>query len=181
MADAPEVSVGGIVTGLRLIKTKKGDRMASFVLEDLDGGAEALVFPETYKRVSGRLAEDQVVLVKGKAEALDDGRARLLVSELLPLDQAKLAEARYVTIRVPMSVWDRSKGERLRDILGSHRGECPVTLELIRPGSYSVAVAPNAYFKIRPDAGLKDAVEELLGPGALILARTSADSARQER
>jgi DNA polymerase-3 subunit alpha len=181
MGDTPEVSVGGIITALRLIRTKKGDRMASFVLEDLEGGAEALVFPETYKKVSGRLADDQVVLVKGKAEALDDGRARLLVSELLPLDQAKLADARYVTIRVPMSAWDRSKGERLRDILGSHRGECPVTLELFRPGSYSVAVAPNAYFKIRPDAGLKDAVEELLGPGALVLARTSADLASQER
>ena len=53
--------------------------MATFVLEDLEGGVEALVFPETYKKVAGRLADDQVVLVKGKAEALDEGKARLLV------------------------------------------------------------------------------------------------------
>jgi DNA polymerase-3 subunit alpha len=181
MTEAAEVTVGGIITALRLIKTKKGDRMASFILEDLEGGVESLVFPETYKKVAGRLADDQVVLVKGRGEALDDGKARLLVSEVLPLEQAKLAEARFVTIRVPIASWDRSKGERLRDILGSHRGDCPVTLELVRPGAYAVAVAPNTFFKVRPDSVLKQEVEALLGPGAMLLAKTGAVLAGEER
>jgi DNA polymerase III subunit alpha len=161
------------VTALRLIKTKKGDRMASFFLEDLEGSVETLVFPEAYKKVAGRLADDQVVLVKARAEVQDDGRAKLLASEVLPLDQAKLADARYVTIRVPVVAWDRGKGERLRDILGAHRGDCPVTLELVRPGSWAVALAPSAYYRVRPDAALRDEIEALLGPGALVLARTN--------
>jgi DNA polymerase-3 subunit alpha len=172
-----EVTVGGIIAALRLIKTKKGDRMASFVLEDLEGGAECLVFPETYKKVAGRLAEDQVVLVKGKSEIVEETKCRLLVTEVLPLEQAKLAEARYVTIRVPVAQWDRAKGERLRDILGAHRGECPVTLEMFRPGAFAVAVAPSAYYKVRPDAALRAEVEGLLGPGALVLARTNGAAA----
>jgi DNA polymerase-3 subunit alpha len=175
VADGREVSVGGIITGLRPIKTRKGERMASFVLEDLEGGVEALVFPETFKKVGERLADDEVVLVKGKAEVLDEGKARLLVSDVLPLDQARLAEARFVTIRVPVPSWDRAKGERLRDILGSHRGECPVTLELVEPGSFAVAVAPSTYFKVRPDAAFRDEVEALLGPGSLVLARRNGD------
>jgi DNA polymerase-3 subunit alpha len=170
-ADAAEVTVGGVITGLRLIKTRKGDRMASFVLEDASGSVEALVFPETYKKTAARLAEDQVVLVKGKPEVLDEGKARLLVSEVLPLEQAKLAEARYVTIRVAVSEWDRGKAERLRDILGSHRGDCPVTLELVRPGAYGVALAPGTQYRVKPDAVLRDEVEALLGAGALVLAR----------
>ena len=136
---------------------------------------EALVFPETYKKVGERLADDLVVLVKGKAEVLDEGKARILVSEALPLEQFKLAEARFVTIRVPVPAWDRAKGERLRDILGSHRGECPVTLELVQPGSFAVAVAPSTYFKVRPDAAFRDEVEALLGPGSLVLARRNGD------
>jgi DNA polymerase-3 subunit alpha len=175
ITDGREVSVGGIITGLRPIKTRKGERMASFVLEDLEGGVEALVFPETYKKVGERLADDLVVLVKGKSEILDEGKARVLVSEVLPLDQAKLAEARFVTIRVPVPSWDRAKGERLRDILGSHRGECPVTLELVEPGSFAVAVAPSTYFRVRPDAAFRDEVEALLGPGSLLLARTNGN------
>ncbi|HET7291576.1 MAG TPA: DNA polymerase III subunit alpha [Vicinamibacteria bacterium] len=172
-ASLPEVAVGGLVAALRLIKTKKGDRMASFLLEDLEGGVEALVFPETYKKVAGRLADDQVVLVKAKAEVLEEGKTRLLVSDVMPLEQAQMAEARYVTIRVPLEIWDKGKGERLRDILQSHRGDCPVTLELLRSGEYAVAVAPNAYYRVRPDAGLRDEVESLLGQGALVLARTN--------
>jgi DNA polymerase-3 subunit alpha len=169
-----EVTIGGIVTALRLIKTKKGDRMASFVLEDLEGSVETLVFPEAYKKAGARLADDSVVLVKARAEIQDDGKARLLASDVLPLEQAKLAEARHVTIRVPLGTWDRGKGERLRDILGSHKGDCPVTLEIVRAGSWSAALAPSAYYRVRPDAVLRDEVEALLGPGALVLARTQA-------
>jgi DNA polymerase-3 subunit alpha len=168
-----EISVGGVITGLRLIRTKKGDRMATFVLEDTEGSVECLVFPETYKQTAGRLADDQVVLVKGRAEMPDEGRARILASDVMPLEQAKLAEARSVTIRVPAAGWDRSKGERLRDILGAHRGDCPVTLEIVRPGAYAVALAPSAMFRVRPDAMLRDEIETLLGPGALVLSRES--------
>jgi len=172
-----EATVGGIVTALRLLKTKKGDRMATFMLEDLEGGVEVLVFPEAYKKAAARLADDVIVLVKGRAEALDEGRFRLLASDVLPLEVAKLSEARYVTIRVPMGSWDKTKGERLRDILGSHRGDCPVTLEMVRPGAFAVAVAPSAYFRVRPDEVLRTEVEGLLGPGSLILARTSGATA----
>jgi DNA polymerase-3 subunit alpha len=168
-----EVAVGGIVTALRLIKTKKGDRMASFFLEDLEGSVETLVFPEAYKKAAGRLADDEVVLVKARAEIQDDGRAKLLASEVLPLEQAKLADARYVTIRVPVAAWDRGKGERLRDILAAHRGDCPVTLELVRPGSWAAALVPSARYRVRPDPAMREEVEALLGPGALVLARTN--------
>lgn len=164
-----EVAVGGIVTALRLIKTRKGDRMASFTLEDLQGGVEALVFPEAYKKVASRLAEDQIVLVKGRAEQLEEGKARLLVSEVLPLEQARLSEARAVTIRVSMRAWDRGTGERLREILAAHRGECPVTLELFQPDGWCVSVAPSFQFHVRPDETLRREVESLLGQGALVL------------
>jgi hypothetical protein len=109
--------------------------------------------------------------VKGRAEVQDDGKARLLASDVMPLEQAKLAEARHVTIRVAVAAWDREKGERLRDILGAHRGDCPVTLELVRPGSWALALAPSAYYSVRPDAEMRDEIEALLGPGALVLAR----------
>jgi DNA polymerase-3 subunit alpha len=165
-----EVAVGGIVTALRLIKTRKGDRMASFILEDLQGGVEALVFPEAYKKVASRLAEDQIVLAKGRAETLDEGKARLLVSDVQPLEQARLAEARAVTIRVPLGAWDRAMGERLREVLCSHRGECPVTLELFQPDGWCVAVAPSFQFYVRPDEALRREIETLLGAGALVLA-----------
>jgi DNA polymerase-3 subunit alpha len=172
-----DVSVGGLITGLRLLKTKKGDRMATFILEDLDGGTEVLVFPETYKRVAGRLAEDAVVIVKAKAETPDEGKPRLLASDVMPLAQARLTEARYVTIRIPVADWEHSKAESLRDILGDRSGDCPVTLELVQPGSYVVRMAVGAHYRVRPDAAFQRAVENLWGVGSLALSRDHGNSA----
>ncbi len=170
LRETREVAAGGLITGLRPLKTRKGDRMAVFQLEDLGGVTEVLVFPETYKKVAAELADDAVVLVRGKAEPQDEGKTRLVASEVIPLEKARLSGARSVTIRVPAANWDRERGERLRDILDAHRGECPVTLELLRPGSWTVAVVPNAYYRVRPDPVLRDEVEGLLGKGALVLA-----------
>jgi DNA polymerase III subunit alpha len=177
-ATAGDVSVGGILTALRLIKTKKGDRMASFTLEGLDGGVEALVFPETFKKIGSRLADDRVVVVQGRAETLDDGRARLLVSEVLSLQEARSADARYVVIRLALADWDRTKGEKLRDIILSHPGACPVVLEVGSSGSETTVVAPGAHFRVQPAAGLQDAIESLLGPGSLVLRGPNAGASR---
>src|SRR6185369_7727821 len=48
----PDTSVGGIVAACRQLKTRKGDRMAVFTLEDAQGGVEVVVFPEAYQRAA---------------------------------------------------------------------------------------------------------------------------------
>ena len=51
-----DVWVGGIVSGLRPLKTKKGDRMAVFMLDDIAGGIEVVVFPETFGKCGHLIA-----------------------------------------------------------------------------------------------------------------------------
>ena len=80
-----EISIGGIVSGLRPLKTRKGDRMCVFMLDDAAGSIEVVVFPEAFKQY-GHLAENgQMVLVKGKFER-DDESARILASEIVPIE-----------------------------------------------------------------------------------------------
>jgi DNA polymerase-3 subunit alpha len=175
LTETKEVVMVGLITGLRLLKTKKGDRMASFSLEDMDGSIETLVFPKTYADVAAKLADDVVVLVKGRAEAQEDAKAKLLVSELRTLDEARSVMARDVTVLIPVAWWDRSKAERLREILDAHPGDCAVTLELARPG-FTVTLAAGAY-RVKPDAGLRKDVEALVGPDALRLGRSNGNGA----
>ena len=75
----------------------------------------------------------------------------------MPLEQAKLAEARYVTIRVPVPAWDRAKGERLRDILGSHRGRVPGDAGDGPARAPSRWRWPQRVLPVRPDAALRRA------------------------
>ncbi|HBP63246.1 MAG TPA: hypothetical protein DD730_03015, partial [Desulfosporosinus sp.] len=60
-----KVSLAGLVTGFRQHVTKKGEMMASLVLEDLTGGIEVLVFPRVYAQTCA-LNNDQVIVVVGK-------------------------------------------------------------------------------------------------------------------
>ena len=48
-----------------------------------------------------------------------------------------------------------------------------MTLELVRPGSWKRCSSPSAYYRVRPDAVLREEIEALLGPGSLVLARTN--------
>src|SRR6185436_13855138 len=59
---AENVLIGGIVGSLRPLKTRKGDRMCVFVLDDPHGSLEVVVFPEAFKQ-HGHLAENGRLVV----------------------------------------------------------------------------------------------------------------------
>ncbi|MGE5507809.1 MAG: DNA polymerase III subunit alpha [Chitinophagales bacterium] len=84
LPEQSEVVVGGLVTGLRSVLTKKQDRMASFHLEDLAGRAEVVVFPRLFAQTSTWLSEGALVLVRGRLEAREEG-AKLIADFIGPL------------------------------------------------------------------------------------------------
>ena len=57
--------VGGVVTNLLRKYTRKGDLMATFVLEDLQAAIDVWVFPRTMPDVGSLLADDAVVVRQG--------------------------------------------------------------------------------------------------------------------
>ena len=52
--------------------TKRGDLMATFVLEDLGGAVEVMVFPKTMASYGELLAEDAIVCVKARIDMRED-------------------------------------------------------------------------------------------------------------
>ncbi len=65
------VTIGGIITGVRQILTKKGDKMAFVKMESKAGETEFIVFPGVFAECAGRLEVDNVVKVTGKVNATD--------------------------------------------------------------------------------------------------------------
>src|SRR5262249_33373083 len=95
----PDASVGGIVAACRQLKTRKGERMAVFSLEDSLGSVEVIAFPEAYQRAAGLVETGQVVLVSGKRER-DEESIRIIASEIVPIDLVRERLAREVAIKV---------------------------------------------------------------------------------
>jgi DNA polymerase-3 subunit alpha len=69
--DGKPVVVGGLVTDMREILTKKGQKMAFVKIEDERGEVELILFPSTYQTTIGLWERDRVVIVRGKINAKD--------------------------------------------------------------------------------------------------------------
>ena len=167
---AEEVTVGGIVAGLRSLKTRKGDRMCVFMLEDEGGSLETIVFPEAFKQY-GHLAEaGAAVVVKGKFER-DDESTRLLAAELAPIEAVRERLAKAVAIKLSAPRHNRATFERLWDVFAQHKGDRPIAfdIELAEPTRLRVRVDVNAQIRVRPSTALVSAVEAICGAGSVSL------------
>ena len=176
MRGSREISLGAIITGVRDLKTRKGERMAVLQVEDLEGYAEVVVFPDAYRACYDLLQEDQAVIVSGRAED-DDDTARMIASDIQPLtaffEQKANAKTREVQISVTLTGLAEEVPEQLRNLLERHRGEVPVSLKLQRPNprGFCAHVAPNRFLWVTPSPALVTELEDLLGEGAVRLRR----------
>jgi DNA polymerase-3 subunit alpha len=169
---AEDASLGGIVAGVRPLKTRKGDRMCVFMLEDAQGSVEVVVFPEAFKQY-GHLASEhgRLVLVTGRLER-DDESARLLAAEIVPIEMVRERLARSVAIRLSTPPHDRGTFEQLWDVFALHKGDRPVAfdVELQAPTRrLRVTVDVHAQIRVRPSAQLIADVERICGAGSVSL------------
>ncbi len=76
------VVMAGVVTGMRTHTTKKGDAMGFVSVEDLQGTIDLVIFPKTWREVSGWLAVEQIVVINGKVDSKGAGTPKILVDSL---------------------------------------------------------------------------------------------------
>ncbi|HUZ46665.1 MAG TPA: DNA polymerase III subunit alpha [Terriglobia bacterium] len=152
--DSP-VTLGGILTNLRIRPSRKGALWAAALLEDLRGSVELLVFPKALQELQSALKPDAALLIKGRVRHDENSRAKVVVSEAKPLDAALNGKKPTLRIRIdPANVSSQMLG-KLESLLRSHPGENPVLFELERPGDFRALVQPR-------DPQAANANEELL-------------------
>ncbi|MDN5347906.1 MAG: polymerase subunit alpha [Clostridia bacterium] len=72
LQDGTEVTIGGLIAGMRRILTRKGEPMAYITLEDFGGQVEVLVFPKTFAASQSLLVPDSVVLISGRIDRAEE-------------------------------------------------------------------------------------------------------------
>ncbi len=166
-ASLADVWVAGIISSIRALKTKKGDRMAVFVLEDIAGSIEVVVFPEAFAKSGSLIAADAMMLVRGKFEK-DEESARLVATELMPIAALRERTTREVVIHLPAS--SRTTFEALSELLARHRGDRRVSIELaVKCAEKPLRVRADVALRVRPSEKLVEEVEQLCGAGSVEL------------
>jgi DNA polymerase III subunit alpha len=159
VADGQVVTLAGILSGVQRRITKQGRPWASATLEDLEGAVEVLFFPNTYELVGQYLAEDAIVVVKGRVDRRDD-QPRLMAMDLSLPDITKADEVRPVVVALPPSRCTPPMVQRLVEVLSSHPGPAEVHLRVNR---HVLRVTP----RVASTPALMADLKALLGPGAV--------------
>ena len=127
--------VGGLVIGVRVIKTRRGP-IAVVTLDDRTARAEITVYRDQFELHMDKLVVDQVVVVEGSCDVDEfSGGFSIKSEEIMTLDEArnKLARALVVSLDEHTSEGEQIVGV-LKRLFESHpRGTCPISLEVQRP------------------------------------------------
>jgi len=170
-ARTQEITIGGVVASTRLLKTKKGDRMGVFVLEDQHGTVEVVVWPDAFAKAGALLEADRMVLVSGRLE-VDEETARVYASDIAPLEDVIARAVREVTIRLTMPPHDRATIDALAPVFAAHRGDKRLSFELElrnRQPALRVRAEVSGQVRLRPSAQLLRDIEAICGPGSVVV------------
>jgi DNA polymerase-3 subunit alpha len=153
--------VGGIVTGLSRRYTRKGDLMATFFLEDLHGSIEVFVFPKVMQTYGLTLADDVIVVVKGRVDTRDE-QVKLVCMEI-SFPSLMVDGTGELRLRLPLNAMTDGLLEKLKAVLVEHPGDEPVFLNV---GQTTLRLPGE--FNVDSRSGLVGELLSLLGPGAVV-------------
>ncbi|HTE71544.1 MAG TPA: DNA polymerase III subunit alpha [Actinomycetes bacterium] len=164
-SDGAVVTVAGILAKLTRKFTKRGEIYVVADLEDLDGGAECIFFPQVYQQHQGILVQDAVVVVKARVDGRDE-TPKLIALEVKPPNLSDPGTA-PVVLNLEARSCNDGVVTRIKHILGSHRGKSPVHLQ-IRGARSTMVVRLGDEFRVDPRNGLYAEIKAELGPDALL-------------
>ena len=163
-SDGAFLRVGGVVTNLQKKWTRKGDLMAIFELEDLEGSIEVMVFPRQMTEHGFKLVDDSIVVVRGRLDGKDD-ISKFIAQDIDVFDSSQMTEAAPLRLRLPVHAQDPSTLDELKILLSDHQGDSDVFLHL--DGSQVIRL-PDSY-RVNTGNGLVAEVRVLLGPDAVVV------------
>ncbi len=147
--DGSEVILCGVLSVIKEVVTKKGDRMAFYTLEDKEGLLEVVLFPEVFAQARDLLAGDDPRVVMGTVQN-DEKGSKILASRILTLEEAQVETVEMVHIRLHTDRLDTEAMARLRHLLVSHRGECRTQLHLFVGEESEAVIALSPKLSISP-------------------------------
>ncbi len=162
--DGSTVTVAGLVTSLQRKMSKNGNPWAAVTIEDLEGAIEVMFFGETYLAYSPMLAEDQVIVLRGRVRRRDETMQLQAMEVSLP-DISAAADTPLV-ISVPHTRCVEPVLGPLRDVLLAHGGSAPVHVRVQEPGKVTV-VSAGGRFRVEKSTELFGDLKVLLGASCL--------------
>ncbi len=160
--DGEEANLGGIITSIKRIVTKKGERMAFLSLEDLDGFCEVVVFPALFEKSKAWLNIDKLIFVKGRID-LRGEKPKVIGGDLFPLNEVRERMTKEIHITIHLPGLEDDTMMRLKKILLSSQGPCQVYGHFIDGHKSETVILAGKDIRSAPTPEMVRQIEALLG------------------
>jgi DNA polymerase-3 subunit alpha len=154
----------GAIHTVKTKNTRKGDRYATFFLEDREGVVEVIAWPETYRRFESVIHGDDPVLLEGTLEVGEE-RCQVFAEGISVLTEARDRSVKQVHFALRAERIDADRFRELRETLNQHRGSCHAFLHLLLPNSTETIIALPSELRVAATDRLVEDVERVLGRG----------------
>ena len=162
-----EVKVCGIVSGLKEITTKKGDRMAFLTLEDLKGFVEVILFPEVFKASLSLLKGGDPIIIRGILDLSDEQQAKIKGMEVRPLSETASSLSKMLHIRIPMASLTAGRLEDLKRMILANQGETSIRLHFTNGKKEETVVALPDLYRVEPSPAFQNTLMRLFESATL--------------
>jgi DNA polymerase-3 subunit alpha len=160
------ITTAGLISGLRVAKSRRGELWAQASLEDMSGKVELLVFPEAYRKLSEKMKLEVPVLIRGGVRIEEGANPKLTANEIIPLDEARVPLPRALRIRIPLGSATDGTVDALHTLFNERKGEAKVLFDVEREGDFMVVMEAQGY-NVLADRNFLGRVEELCGRGSV--------------
>ena len=171
LADAPRrrdgevVTVGGIVSAVKQLTTKKGEPMVFLTLDDPTGGAEVVVFNSTYAAARELCVTDRILVVKGRVDHKQAGETKLIALEISAFEA--IPERRELRVRLDARQTRAGIVRELATLVREYPGDSPVIVSLDTSlGPKTLAL--GADYRVQIDSDFLAEAKALLGETAIV-------------
>lgn len=163
--EGTEAVLCGMLSVIKELTTKKGDRMAFLALEDKEGIVEVVAFSEAFSQARDLLQGDEPLVVIGKIQH-DEKGTKIIANSILSLDEAQVQTVDSVRIHLRADHIDRDGLSRLRHLLMSHPGECKTFLHLLVERHGEAVIALNPKLQVNPTRSFFEEMDQYFGPNS---------------
>jgi DNA polymerase-3 subunit alpha len=160
------ILTAGIISNVRVLKSKRGDFYAQATLEDMSGSLDMIVFPEAYKKIGDRVKLEVPVLVRAGVRIEEGVNPKITAADIAPLEDAKVPLPRAIRIRLPLETAAAATVDDLHSLFLERKGEAKVLFDVERQGDFMVVMEAEGY-NVLPDRRFIARVEELCGRGSV--------------
>jgi len=160
LQNGTEVKICGLVSALKEIVTKKGDRMAFLTLEDMKGFVEVILFPEVFKAALPWLRGGDPLVVKGTLD-LSEEHTKIKATSVHSLAELSSSSAKPLHLKIPLSSLTPSQLADLKEVILANPGSSKILLHFMDGTNRETVVALPDEYTVDPTQGFRKDVQDL--------------------